>query len=230
MRVDNINWQLNTITTTTGELKNKQGGFVKNWVSYLGALILLAATNVALAHNGSVTISSPINSQTIVVESLPINIIVEGTISHNSPGNINNQKACVIVDGSTTKCEPSYVGDLGSMSSRGFSITVPVGTEGSHTVQATMANPGGSHSGISTLITFYVVLASVPCDEKDPPAYANEYLNNLNLPRDYATYRGQIIKVIAFNHSNGGYGSCHYDYDAVREDVNALLAQLGFYY
>lgn len=103
---------------------------MKNWVSYLGALILLAAANVALAHNGSVTISSPINSQTIVVESLPINIIVEGTISHNSPGNINNQKACVIVDGGTPNSEPSYVGDLGSMSSRGFSITVPVGTEG----------------------------------------------------------------------------------------------------
>lgn len=202
---------------------------MKNWISYLGALMLLAAPNVALAHSGNVSISAPANNQQIVVNSLPINIIVEGTISHGPPGNINNQRACVIVDGGTPKCEPSYVGDLGNMNSRGFSITVPIGTEGPHTIRATMANPGGSHSARSLTITIYVVLASLSCDEKDPPAYANEYLNSLNLPRRYATYRGQIIKVIAFNHSNGAYGSCHYDYDEVREDVDALLVQVGFY-
>jgi hypothetical protein len=201
---------------------------MKKWGFYLGALMLFAAANVALAHNGSVTISSPSNNQTMVVDSLPVNIIVDGTISHGPAGNINNQRACVTVDGGTPQCEPSYIGGLGNVSSRGYSITVPIGTEGPHTIQATMANPEGNHSGISTLITIYVVLASVPCDEKDPPAYANEYLNDLSLPSDYATYRGQIIKVIAFNHANGAYGSCHYDYDAVREDVDGLLAQLRF--
>lgn len=201
---------------------------MKKRVFYLVALMFFAAANVALAHNGSVTISSPSNNQTIVVDSLPVNIIVEGTIFHGSPGNVNNQRACVIVDGGSSTCEPSYIGGLGNVSSRNYSITVPISTEGQHTLQATNANSSGDHSGISSLITITVVLASVPCDEKDPPAYANEYLNGLNLPSDYATYRGQIIRVIAFNHSNGAYGSCHYDYDAVREDVNDLLAQLGF--
>jgi hypothetical protein len=201
---------------------------VKNLISYLGALVLLASATVAFAHNGSVTISSPSNNQTIVVDSLPVNIIVEGTISHGSPGNVNDQRACVIVDGGTPKCEPSYVGGLGNVSSRNYSVTVPINSEGAHTIQATTANSNGDHSGISTLITIYVVLANVACDEKDPPAYANEYLNGLNLPPEYATYRGQIIRVIAFNHSNGGYGACHYDYDAVREDVDDLLVQLGF--
>ena len=200
---------------------------MKNVIFYLGALLLFAASSVAHAHNGSVTISSPGNNQTMLVESLPINIIVEGTISHGSPGNVNDQRACVKVDGGTAICEPNYVGGLGNVSSRNYSITVPINSDGPHTLQTFTANSHGDHSGVSTLITIYVVLSNSACDEKDPPAIANEYLNSLNLPSAYATYRGQIIRVIAFNHSNGAYGSCHYDDDAVREDVDALLAQLG---
>ena len=201
---------------------------MKKMVSYLGALLLFTAASIALAHNGSVTISSPSDNQTIVVESLPVNIIVEGTISHGSPGTVNDQRACVTVDGGTPMCEPNYVGGLGRASSRNYSITVPINSEGQHTLQATSGNSNGDHTGISSLITINIVLATVPCDEKDPPAIANEYLNSLNLPSAYKTYRGQIIRVIAFNHSNGAYGSCHYDYDAVREDVDALLAQFQF--
>src|SRR6266508_5569288 len=200
---------------------------MKNVVSYLGALLLFAASSVAHAHNASVSISSPSNNQTIVVESLPVNIIVEGTISHSSPGNVNDQRACVKVDGGTPICEPNYVGGLGNVSSRNYSITVPINSDGPHTLQAFTANSNGDHSGVSALITIYVVLSNAACDEKDPPAFANEYLNDLNLPSDYATYRGQIIRIIAYSHSNGAYGSCHCDYDAVREDVNNLLAQLG---
>jgi hypothetical protein len=196
-------------------------------IFYLGALLLLAASSVAHAHNGSVTISSPSANQTMVVESLPINIIVEGTISHGSPGNVNDQRACVKVDGGTAICEPNYVGGLGNVSSRNYSITVPINSDGPHTLQTFTANSRGDHSGVSTLITIYVVLSNSACDEKDPPAIANEYLNNLNFPSAYASYRGQIMRVIANNHSNGAYGSCHYDDDAVREDVDALLAQLG---
>lgn len=200
---------------------------MKNVIFYLGALLLLAASSLAHAHNGSVTISSPSANQTMVVESLPINIIVEGTISHGPPGNVNDQRACVKVDGGTAICEPNYVGGLGNVSSRNYSITVPINSDGPHTLQAFTGNSRGDHSGVSTLITIYIVLSNSACDEKDPPAIANEYLNSLNLPSAYATYRGQIIRVIAFNHSNGAYGSCHYDDDAVREDVDALLAQLG---
>jgi hypothetical protein len=200
---------------------------MRRLVSYFGALLLLGAATSAHAHSASVTISSPTNNQTIVVDSLPVNIIVEGTISHGSPGNVNDQRACVKVDGGTSVCEPNYVGGLGNVSSRNFSVTVPIATEGPHTVQAFTANSNGDHSGASTIITIYIVLANTSCDEKDPPAHANEYLNSLRLPLEYATYRGQIIRVIAFNSSNGAYGSCHYDYQLVEADVNSLLAQLG---
>jgi hypothetical protein len=199
----------------------------KTLVSSLGAFLLVLAVSTAHAHNASVSISSPSANQTIVVESLPVNIIVEGTISHGSPGNVNDQRACVKVDGGTAICEPNYVGGLGNVSSRNYSITVPINSDGPHTLQALTANSNGDHSGVSALVTIYVVLSNSACDEKDPPAIANEYLNSLNLPSAYATYRGQIIRVIAFNHANGAYGSCQYDDDAVREDVNALLAQLG---
>lgn len=201
---------------------------MKRAFSYMGALLLLMTASSAHAHSASVAISSPSDNQTIVVESLPVNIIVEGTITHGSPGNINNQRACVKVDGGTPICEPSYVGGLGNVSSRNFSITVPINSDGQHTLQAFTANSSGDHSGMSGLITINIVLANAACDEKDPPAYANEYLNSLNLPPSYATYRGQIIRVIAFNSSNGAYGSCQYDYALVKADVDALLAQLNF--
>ena len=201
---------------------------MRRFITFLGALLLVTAANEALAHNSNITISSHTDNQTIIVDSLPINIIVEGTISHGPPGTVNNQKACISVDGGLAICEPNYVTGLGSMSSRGYNITVPISSPGPHTLQATTANPSNDHRGISSLITINVILTTVTCDEKDPPAFANEYLNSLNLPPTYATYRGQIIRVIAFNHSNGAYGSCHYDYDAVLEDVDDLLAQLGF--
>ena len=201
---------------------------MKNLISYPGALLLLMFVSAAHAHNGNPTISSPSNNQTIVVESVPVNIIVEGTISHGSPGNVNNQRACIKVDGGTPICEPNYIGGLGNVSSRSYSITVPITSDGTHTLQAFTANSSGDHSGVSAVVTVYIVLSNSACDEKDPPAIANEYLNDLNLPSSYATYRGQIIKIIALNHSNGAYGSCHYDHDAVRDDVDDLLAQLKF--
>jgi hypothetical protein len=209
--------------------QQKRSSLLKKFISYFAAVLLFTSANAATAHNASVvTISAPSNDQTIIVESFPVNIIVEGTISHGDPGNINDQRACVSIDGGTAICEPNYVGGLGRVSSRSFSITVPISNEGQHTIQATTANSSGDHSGVSSLIRITVLLANVPCDEKDPPAYANGYLNGLNLPSDYATFRGQIIRIIANNHSNGAYGSCHYDYDAVREDVDQLLTQIGF--
>jgi len=158
---------------------------------------------------------------------LPVNIIVEGTISHGSPGTVNDQRACVKVDGGTAICEPNYVGGLGNVSSRNYSITVPINSDGPRTLQAFTANSRADHNGVSSLITIYVVFWNSECDENDPPAYANEYLNSLNLPsaERLCHLSERIIRVNAFNHSNGAYGACQYNYE--REDVEALLAQLG---
>ena len=195
-------------------------------ISYTGALLLLMLVNAAHAHNSTISISSPSDNQTIVVESLPVNIIVEGIITHSNQGNVNDQRACVNVDGGTASCD-NYVSGLGNVGSRNYSVTVPINSAGPHTIQAFTAKSEGSHPGMSAITTINVVLSITACDEKDPPAIANEYLNSLNLPNIYATYRGQIIRIIAFNHSNGAYGSCNYDDEAVLDDVDALLAQLG---
>src|SRR5687767_6098837 len=125
-------------------VSKKRSFLVKKFISYFAGVLLFLSTNAAIAHNASVvTISAPSNDQTIIVESLPVNIIVEGTISHGSPGNINGQRACVSIDGGIAICEPNYVGGLGNVSSRNFTITVPINNEGQHTVQATTANSSG---------------------------------------------------------------------------------------
>jgi hypothetical protein len=158
---------------------------------------------------------------------LPVNTIVEGTVSHGSPDNVDDQRACVKVDRGTTICEPNYVGGLGNVSSRNYSITVPIHSDGPHMLKAFTAYSRGDHNGVSFLITIYVVFSNSECDEKDPPAYANEYLNCLNLPSPYVGYRGTNYQVIAINHSNGAHGACQYNSDAVCEDVEALLVQFG---
>ena len=196
-------------------------------VFLLSVFLSIAGTGAALAVPATFTntISTPVNGQQFTVNSLPTTIAVEGTISG---GNINDQKVCVSLDGGAPICEPGFLGGLGNSTSRSYSIPVSISTTGDHSLQASNANSTGGHSAVSALITITIALTADTCDEVNPPAYANAYLNSLNLPNEYATYRGQIIKIIAFNFSAGDYGRSHYDYAAVVSDVNDLLNQLGF--
>jgi hypothetical protein len=117
---------------------------------------------------------------------------------------------------------------LGNTQSYSYNIPVEIGTAGAHTLQAINANSDGDHSGASSVIGITIVLTAYACHDRDPPAHANQYLNSVNLPREYATYRGQVISIIAFNHSVGKYGTCTYDYTLVEADARDLLAYLGF--
>jgi hypothetical protein len=195
--------------------------------SLLTALFFVMVAGVALAHNSTNTISAPSEGQEFVVVSLPANIVVEGMIVHGPSGTINGQKVCVIV-GFDETCEPDFVGGLGSATSRNYNITIAINTPGPHTIQASNANSDGDHAGLSDSVDINIVVTSATCDEVDPPAWVNQYLNDINPPKQYAKYRGQIIRVIAFNHSIGEYGSCTFNYDAVKADVDDLLENLGF--
>jgi hypothetical protein len=75
----------------------------------LSGLLSFIVAGAALGHNASITISSPLDGADIVVDSLPANVSVQGTITHGSPGNVNDQRACVTVDGDTLTCEPNHV-------------------------------------------------------------------------------------------------------------------------
>lgn len=193
--------------------------------------LLLSAPALGLAHDTVISISGPYDEQVFVTDSLPINITVEGTISHSGPpagANVADNKACVSVNSETPVCQAAPVFGGPPPSSYNYSVPVSIGSQGSHMLQAFTSKTDGGHPGQSSVITIHVVLSTTTCDEVDPPAYANQYLNDLDLPSSYATYRGQIIRVIANFHSNGAYGSCSYDYAAVAAHVDQLLAELGF--
>ena len=191
---------------------------------------LLVSPAVGFSHDSVVTISGPYDGQVFMTDTLPLNITVEGSISHSGPpagANVADSQACISLDGGVPACQPAPVFGGRPPTSYNYSLPVSISTPGAHTLRASTSKTDGGHPGQSDVITIYVVLVTASCDEVDPPAYANQYLNELNLPQAYATYRGQIISVIAFNHSNGVYGSCTYDYAAVIEDVDAMLTQLG---
>ena len=196
----------------------------------LSFAFLLFSPRLGLSHESLVSISGPYDGQIFVTDSLPLSITVEGTISHSAPpngANVADSWACVSLDGGVPTCQPAPVFGGKPPSSYNYLVPVSITSPGIHTLQASTSKTGGGHAGQSDVITITVILASTNCDEVDPPAHANQYLNDLHLPSYYASYRGQILKVIAFNHSNGVYGSCTYNYPAVIADVDALLSQLG---
>jgi hypothetical protein len=117
---------------------------------------------------------------------------------------------------------------LGNTQSYSYSIPVEIGTAGPHTLQGISANTDGNHVGASDPVNITIYLIPYTCDEKDPPAHANEFLNSIYVPQEYARYRGQVLSIIAFYHSNGYYGTCRYDYGRVESDVIALFGELGF--
>jgi hypothetical protein len=202
---------------------------IKSFITLLFALSLCLPA-AGLAHDAAVSISGPYDGQVFVTDTLPLNITVEGTISHNGPpagANVADSRACVSVDGGLPTCLPAPVFGGRPPSSYNYVVPVTINSAGFHTLQVSTSKTDGGHPGQSEIITIQVVLQTTICDEVDPPAYANQYLNDLNLPSYYASWRGQIIKVIAFNHSNGVYGSCTYNYAAVSADVDALLSGLG---
>jgi hypothetical protein len=186
------------------------------------------------AHNASIDISTPEDEQEFIVDTLPMTLTVKGMITHSAPpagANVADSKACVTVDEGTpaavTVCEPALVFQGKPPTYYEYSVNVTLHSEGAHTLRAYTSKTDGGHPGQSELMTIYVYLASITCDEVDPPAYANQYMNAMNLPQEYAKLRGKVVQVIAQNHAAGVYGSCTYEYDAVVEDVCAELAKLG---
>jgi len=53
-------------------------------------------------------------------------------------------------------------------------------------------------------------------------------MNGMNLPREYAQYRGKVVQQIAHNYNDGKYGTCHYDYALVEADVDQYISELEF--
>jgi hypothetical protein len=200
----------------------------KTLSAIIGSAFLIVALSVipgtVQANPAGVTISAPTDGQEFEVESLPAIISVSGMVTH-SPGTVNDMRACVSLDSGSLTCG-NYISGVGNSSSFSYSIPVEIYTAGEHTLQASADKSGGGHYGASDIITITIVVASGACDEQDPPAFANEYLNSLDLPQTYASTRGQILSVIGQNHGAGKYGSCIYDYELVKDHVDALLIEV----
>ena len=201
----------------------KSLGMILGGAALIASLSLLPET--ALAHSAGISIASPTDGQLFEVETLPTTILFQGVITH-SPGNVNDMQACLDVDGATL-CG-AIISGVGNIGTYPYAIPVEFAAEGQHTVQASTDKSGGGHAGSSTPITITITLTPVACDEVDPPAHANHYLNGLDLPQSFATYRGQVLRIIAQNSEAGRYGSCTYDYGLVGDDVNDLLNQLDY--
>jgi hypothetical protein len=195
----------------------------------LGAAGLVAALIMApgavLANPATISIAAPTDGAEFEVETLPTTILFSGTITH-SPSNVNDMQPCLTVDSSTVCGD--LISGVGNLQSYPYAIPVEFDTPGEHTIQAYTDKTGGGHYGSSEPINITIFLVPVACDEVDPPGYANEYLNSLNLPQDYATKRGQIISLIANYMNNGRYGTCNYNYELVEYDVDLKLAELGY--
>jgi hypothetical protein len=182
---------------------------------------LLAIPAVAAAHSSSTSISAPSDGQEFLTDAPPLTVLVEGAVVHSNPGNASGFTICVYEGATELACEADCQG-LGNHSTCNFSVPVDLGF-GEHTLRIVSTKDGAHGSEASVTVT--VSPSTVACDEKDPPALANAYLNSLDLPQSYQQIRGAVIRQIANAHSNGKYGSCTYDQDCVETDVDAALQE-----
>ncbi len=203
---------------------------IRSTVGALGVFLVIPV--FAWAHDSSITISAPTAGQEFWVSSLPVDLTVpvSGTIIHSAPptgASVADNWACVSVDAGTPVCNPAPTFGGRPPTSYDYSVNVTITSLGAHTLQASTRKSDGGHPGQSDPVTIYVYLTPVTCDEVDPPAYANQYMNTFNPPQAYAQFRGLVIRQIAYNHSQGMYGTCTYDYPAVEEDVCTALLEVG---
>lgn len=187
----------------------------------LAALIMLPLA--ALANPAVVSITAPVDGSTTYVDAFPTSVTVSGTVVH-SPGNVNDMRACVTVDSDPPVCG-NYISGVGNTSSFPFAISVVIYSAGTHTFVVSADKSSGGHYGFAQVTATYL-LSATTCDEKDPPAIANEYLDSKDNPQTFAQIRGRIISTIAANMNDGKYGSCNYNVTLVQSDVDALLARL----
>jgi hypothetical protein len=193
---------------------------------FFGAAVLVVALAMvsvtAQATPVVVAISGPTDGSTITVDALPASILVSGSVSHPQSA-VNDMRACIEVDGGSPVCG-DYISGTGNLRTFGFNLPVDL-FEGTHTLRVSADKSSGGHYGFAE-ITVTIVYTTTSCDEKDPPAIANEYLNSLNLPNSYNQIRGSIISTIAHNMNAGKYGTCTYNVAMVQSDVDSLLAKL----
>ncbi|HET7318668.1 MAG TPA: hypothetical protein VFK23_05985 [Nitrospirota bacterium] len=187
----------------------------------LAALIMLPLA--ALANPAVVSITAPVDGSTTYVDAFPTGVTVSGTVVH-SPGTVNDMRACVTVDNDPPVCG-NYVSGVGNTSSFPFAISVVIYSAGTHSFVVSADKSSGGHYGFAQVTATYLLSATI-CDEKDPPAIANEYLDSKDTPDAFKTIRGKIISVIAQNMNEGRYGSCNYNVTLVQSDVDALLVKL----
>lgn len=191
----------------------------------LAVAALTALPVVAMANPAVVTITAPANGGSTQVETLPVSVSVTGTVLH-TPGTVNDMSACLSVDGGAEVCGPTIAG-VGKQSTFSFSIASDIYAAGTHTFRVCSDKSSGGHLGCAE-VTHTFTLAQAACDEVDPPAIANDYMNSINLPQSFNQIRGKVISKIADNMNQGKYGTCNYNAVLVRSDVDLYLAQAGW--
>jgi hypothetical protein len=204
---------------------------MKRKLKYLaGAVtILLASANAEVWADASViTIGSPLEGADITFDCslyTSTTVTVSGTQVHD---NVAGGRVCVSSNFPNSKNCSYYTGTGRPPTSWNYSIPVQVGVGANQPLNAVgdKGTDGDAHTGSAT-VHVNVSCSNLACDEQDPPAHANLYMNNLPTtltPSQFAQVRGDVINQIAHATENGKYGSCTYDYSCVENDVDYALS------
>jgi hypothetical protein len=211
-------------SASNGDAFTKGANMQRKSMSLTGALtILLLSSGSVWADKSAVTITSPTDGADIQFDcsqAESTSVAVTGYLLHN---NVADGKVCVTSQFPQTNCA-EYTGTGRPPSSWPYYIEVPV-KEGLHQAITAVGSKGdeGGHDSDPATVYVDVSCTNLACDEKDPPALANQYLNSMSPPPTYATDRNDVIKQIAHANEDGKYGSCTYDLDCIKEDVDQAL-------
>jgi hypothetical protein len=189
-------------------------------------ILLASAGSEVWADASVITIGSPTEGANISFDCslyTSTTVTVSGTQVHD---NVAGGRVCVSSNLPNSKTCSYYSGTGRPPTYWNYSIPVQVGVGANQPLVAVgdKGTDGDAHTG-STTVHVNVSCSNLACDEKDPPAHANLYLNSLSTsPSDFAKIRGNIIEQIAHATDKGKYGSCTYDYSCVEDDVDLALS------
>jgi len=191
--------------------------------------VVLLVVSAALAHAPSVQITSvggqdaTSGSVGLSTGALPMTVDIEGTMTHENPGNVNPVKL-ELIDNGTSIYYGSPFSDLGNIGTAGFTVPWTITDAGNHTIEAIVSH--GNADGTDTIDVNLVLNVEVTqCPAA--PSIAAHYLREMGVKSGSKMFTN-IISLVA-DHMGpttyfDGVGACDPGYVAAVESfVDGLV-------
>ena len=165
----------------------------------IAASLFLVGVSFVLAHTPSVRITAvggqdaTSGSVTLNVSTLPTAVNIDGSVTHDDPGNVDGVKLTLSDNGVIFYGPTNYFAGLGNVGTANFSLPWTINGDGNHQIVATASH--GNSDGTDTVdvtVLLNIVVNQCPA----APSVAAHYLQGLGVKPGSATFKN-VISLVA---------------------------------